>query len=1183
MERKKLLRSVVAVLCAVSMVFGYFVEIMPALKAQAAETETLPTDFNEVTPREFGISDFTGNTEKTVYKSSLKPLQSPDKMLFKANVVFGEGSFHIFDSTGKDVASKGIQIYPQWNNRLRIYAPTSFPYVGGRFQDGEYVDGEYTGNRYIDVYPLTGSGQYKTTSFSIAITVEVVNFDEGTSANDLKVGFWFDGNLYDNTYVYYRNLEFETKHMFFQSNTEEMTSPAITAKSQWDGYKIVTPSTFGIKDYETTVLTEVHQTEALGNGEYETFNIDGVVFNGKVDLVVNGASTYINYLYNTNGDSELEIERNSSTAAMWIYNRFAGKKMYIGGEFTDSETYVDTAGLSTTNPIEYDDKMILTPALAGLSDTKYGFQTQEYLLSISTDLIDFDKDEKKDDLRLGIWFNGVLYQNCYFYVVDYGNSVCQRRLYTKGILKSTSFNMEPDDLGLVSGEYAASDDLVIGTSEVATTKVMDGTTLETDITFNGVGASLLYGCDAEDTTKAFKLTSTADGIKVSHTYNGTEEQIGVLTKDLLGADLVNNKFHLKLTTSVVNIDGGETANDVLLGIQVNNKKCGYFATNVATQLTGRTGVECTGDAKLIVGNYASDIVQEVYHCLDESNYVISVADGVTRLVLDGNVPTEDTVTLNEPGTYSTVSTKNRLIYRETVVLYKRYDVDGNHIVDVRDIVRMLKVADPETQDATLAGLSKAGKLAMGYEGADTWTNDNAVHVVDFIRENIAGTKAEAKKTGIVTMMNRDQLNKFENKHGAFTGNFTFTLDLKDIDRVDEDFDDETDEIWILSTKAKYISMDESYPTITFKLLNKSGAQLYTSHSYKVGEQNAYVERQWRVPMTLADYTTLQVNFVVPDGVALYIDTIEDLDNVVGEISAEDETVYAEDNGVKYLAHSGFLQYAPDNTALSFHAAGKMGFKSLITIPKFTADGVAVCIHDDEIYKTNLRYTGGGKITSSDPNYSRTIQSFNYSELAQFDAGIYKGSAFSGPIPTLEEYFDICMEYRMAPVFSLHPALTVAQWQYVKNMLKQEKYMVDGHYWLLERLQIKAGDGSMLNPAIEVMGFDIGGYIIIQTSSWGMENVEHVLQMNQVAEKVQAAGYNFFDKVSVEFFDYSNHATQTVEDKIRLAKEFGFTRISLAPNGYADEPGFSSEKQRYFIALGVNSFTVDYHCSMGLNW
>lgn len=124
---------------------------------------------------------------------------------------------------------------------------------------------------------------------------------------------------------------------------------------------------------------------------------------------------------------------------------------------------------------------------------------------------------------------------------------------------------------------------------------------------------------------------------------------------------------------------------------------------------------------------------------------------------------------------------------------------------------------------------------------------------------------------------------------------------------------------------------------------------------------------------------------------------------------------------------------------------------------------------------------------------------------------------------------------------------------------------------------------MLNPAIEVMGFDIGGYIIIQTSSWGMENVEHVLQMNQVAEKVQAAGYNFFDKVSVEFFDYSNHATQTVEDKIRLAKEFGFTRISLAPNGYADEPGFSSEKQRYFIALGVNSFTVDYHCSMGLNW
>ena len=117
----------------------------------------------------------------------------------------------------------------------------------------------------------------------------------------------------------------------------------------------------------------------------------------------------------------------------------------------------------------------------------------------------------------------------------------------------------------------------------------------------------------------------------------------------------------------------------------------------------------------------------------------------------------------------------------------------------------------------------------------------------------------------------------------------------------------------------------------------------------------------------------------------------------------------------------------------------------------------------------------------------------------------------------------------------------------------------------------------------MFGFDIGGYIFIQPSSFGTADLEYVFTRTQLEEKAQEAGINVFDKVSVEFFDYSDNGTDTVEDKIAFAKAFGFTRISLAPNGNAEEAGFSSEKQRYYIGLGVNSFTVDYHCSMGLNW
>ena len=1137
--------------------------------------------FTEVTPREFGIADFSGNTETITYTSSLKPIQTANQVMVKANIVFGSGGIYVFDNSGTGTIGNGINIKITYG-QVRLSNVWSKIYVG----DEAYTD-DVEDKYYYDMNPLAGTGKsYDTEELSFTLTIEIVNYDGDTSANDLKLGIFYNGDLYNNAYVYLRNVTIGSSNIFLGTTALSVTSPAITAKSQWDGYKIVTPSTFGIEDYETDVATEIHQTEALASGGYETFNIDGVVFNSKVDFVVNGASTSIAYLYDTSGSYGLEIERNQSSTMLRIHNNFTGKKMYIGGEFTDPETYVDTAQLSATNPIEKGSYMALDPTKTELGS--YGFQLNEFLLSVSTELIDFDKDEKKDDLRLGIWINGTLYQNCYFYVVDYENDVCQRRLYTKGVLKSTSFNMEPDDLGLTSGEYGVSDGTVIGASKVATSKIMNGTTLETDIAFNGVGASLLYGCNAEDTSKAFRLTSTEEGIKVSHTYNGTEEQIGLLTNNLLGTLLINNKFHLKLTTEVVNIDGGTEADDVLLSIQVNDKKLGYFAANVATQLTGRTGVECTGDATITIGSFASDTIEEVYHCLNDAAYTLSSTDGISRLSVNGTVVTEDTLTLDTPGTYSMVSTQNRLIHRQKVVLYNRYDVNESQTVDVKDLVRMLKVANDETQAETIASLSKAGKLAIAYEGEDKWTNDNAVHVLDFMREALVGAGAEAKQTGVAELMNRTELEKFENKHGAFTGNFTFTLDLENIDRVTTD--QENPMIWILSTNAKYISVDGSYPTIKFRLIKENGSQLYSSHTYKVGEKNEYVERQWRVPMTLADYTTLEVNFVVPDGVALYIDELADLDNVVGEVSTEDETVYSGDNNVKYLAHSGFMQYAPDNTLLSFEAAGKMGFKSLITIPKFVkvsedSDEIqGICLHDDLIKDTNLRYTNGDRITDT-TILERDINTFLYSELEQFDAGIYKGEAFSSPIPTLEEYFRICKKYKMAPVFSTHPELTVEQCEYVKEMLHREEFLEeDGEAWLYKNLQIKAGGSKIgIDNPLSVFGFEIGGYIFIQPSNYSAASIPDVLYKTQLVAKAEEAGINLFDKVTVEIFDYSNHATETVEYKIAYVKDMGFTRISLAPNGNAEEPGFSSEKQRYYMNLGVNSFTVDYHCSMGLNW
>ena len=40
-------------------------------------------------------------------------------------------------------------------------------------------------------------------------------------------------------------------------------------------------------------------------------------------------------------------------------------------------------------------------------------------LKLSTELVDSDRDGKKDDVKLGVWFNDVLYNNEYIYLIDY--------------------------------------------------------------------------------------------------------------------------------------------------------------------------------------------------------------------------------------------------------------------------------------------------------------------------------------------------------------------------------------------------------------------------------------------------------------------------------------------------------------------------------------------------------------------------------------------------------------------------------------------------------------------------------------------------------------------------------------------------------------------------------------------
>lgn len=404
----------------------------------------------------------------------------------------------------------------------------------------------------------------------------------------------------------------------------------------------------------------------------------------------------------------------------------------------------------------------------------------------------------------------------------------------------------------------------------------------------------------------------------------------------------------------------------------------------------------------------------------------------------------------------------------------------------------------------------------------------------------------------VTAIDVNQLTQFKGSHGAYTNDFS--IKVSELDFLND--------IWLLTCKAKYISVNGKQPTMEYQLIDAEGDALYTSPAYVVGEENESVLRQWRVMPTKEDYSTVEINIVIPDGVALFIDEFYNTgkDNVL---------VTRTDANIEYASHTG-LRYAPTNTKEAFEWAGEVGYDRLITIVKFTKPtdtnplGVPVCFHDDDYIHGLLRLKDGSAITSSSEYYNKPIEDFTYEELiTNFSAGWKMNEIYGDAIvPTLEDFFEVCKKYGMDPIFSVHPNLTIEQWTYVKELLVE--------YGLLENFYVKSGDLGTLQDTFSVFGFEIGGYQILV----GKNSNNNPYTIAKKVGLVDNYGEVNFAKVEAEFFN----TNPNLLDLIEKAKSNGFERISL----YCEDKCNGSDFTR-LMELGVNEFNVDYHASIGLKW
>ena len=126
---------------------------------------------------------------------------------------------------------------------------------------------------------------------------------------------------------------------------------------------------------------------------------------------------------------------------------------------------------------------------------------------------------------------------------------------------------------------------------------------------------------------------------------------------------------------------------------------------------------------------------KIAYCLDGGAYEKLWSDAIDRLSLNC-VAYAENIRLAKAGVYRIGITTNGLLHREEVVAYWKNDINADDKVDVKDLVRMLKVRDDKTHADTVSALTEAGKYAIGYEDAKTWSGTAAEAATVNVRKGI---------------------------------------------------------------------------------------------------------------------------------------------------------------------------------------------------------------------------------------------------------------------------------------------------------------------------------------------------------------------------------------------------------------------------------------------------------------
>jgi hypothetical protein len=373
----------------------------------------------------------------------------------------------------------------------------------------------------------------------IAISVKYENTT--TDKTDLKIGIWVNGVLHKGKYIYARNvLLSDLTRCLHTYDSANGCGVGVTSIGQWEvntlptDFADLTLSDGNIPDGDTFTYGNFARIESL----------DKTLFSANVQFNTTGARLHLGCTPGaTNGYSGMGLRLESAGTLV------LGNELGVPAE--------EKPNVLTSIGLNY---FVFNARAAGLGNT---FAGKNFLLQISTEFVDCDNDGEKDDIKLGVFFDGVLYCNNYIYIPNEAQTLSTGVNFNggnKGFAQFSSVRIKEltnADLGINKGAYTATVNGEAGSDS------LNGTAVTTEVTF-GKGASISYGKEG----KGIVFTYAGEGVlKISHVKaDGTSVAIGEVK--------ISGKGAAKLRTTMELIKAGEKTN-LKLGVFVNGKLSGY--------------------------------------------------------------------------------------------------------------------------------------------------------------------------------------------------------------------------------------------------------------------------------------------------------------------------------------------------------------------------------------------------------------------------------------------------------------------------------------------------------------------------------------------------------------------------------------------------------------------------------